>query len=66
MVSRWPTSLIVAATLACVSRPAVPDAPVALAAVETTPSLTAAPDQFFTCADARIRSETSDGGSRSC
>lgn len=55
-VPRSLAALVIAATLGCVSRPAIPDAPPAVAAVQTTPpSLTAAPDEFFTSADVRIR-----------
>ena len=48
------TTLAVGASLACVSRPAVPIAPAAAATVTST-SLATAPDRYFTSADARLR-----------
>lgn len=48
------TVLAVTATLACASRPAVPIAPPPATAAVTT-ALVAAPDLYFTSADARLR-----------
>jgi pimeloyl-ACP methyl ester carboxylesterase len=54
MVRHPLTALAVAATLACASPPAVPVVPPP-AALAVTTALAAAPDQYFTSADARLR-----------